>query len=91
MKDYDVLKNGFHVDQNSFSGYWFCLSKDLTEDGDYQFCFKDLKYQAQELKELLNDLLDDLIPIMEVCKKYDIPIRDLPQTLEEYISLDNEE
>ena len=42
--DYPVLKNGFEVSQNRFSKFWFCLSKDCNEDGEYQFCFKDLKY-----------------------------------------------
>lgn len=89
--DYPVLKNGFEVSQNRFSKFWFCLSKDCNEDGEYQFCFKDLKYQAVELKQLLNGLIKDFGPIIEVCQKYDIPLKDLPEVLEEYISYDNEE
>lgn len=89
--DYTILKNGFNVHQNKFSKFWFCNSVDCNEEGDYQFCFKDLKYQAVELRDLLNGLLTDFSPIIEICKKYDIPLKDLPSTLEEYIALDNGE
>jgi len=91
MTDYSILKKGFEVTKNRFSGYWFCMSKDANENGDHQFCFKDLEYQARELNRLLNDLLEDVLPIVEVCEKYNIPIKDLPEVLEEYIAYDNEE
>lgn len=89
--DYSCLKNGFNVHQNRFSKFWFCNSVDCNEEGEYQFCFKDLKYQAVELRDLLNGLLADFGPIIEICNKYDIRLEDLPSTLEEYIALDNGE
>lgn len=89
--DYSALKNGFNVSQNRFSKFWFCMSVDANEEGEYQFCFKEMKYQAVELRDLLNGLLADFGPIIEICKKYDIPLKDLPSTLEEYIALDNGE
>lgn len=39
----------------------------------------------------LNEYEEQLKPIREVCDKYDIPLKDLPGTLEEYIAYDNEE
>ncbi len=89
--DYDALKEGFIIHQNRFSKFWFCLSQKCNEEGDYQFCFKDLKYQAEELKDLLNGLLEDFLPIVEVCRKYKIPLKDLPSVLEEYIAYDNDD
>ena len=39
----------------------------------------------------LNEYEEQLKPIREVCDKYDIPLKDLPGTLEEYIAYDNAE
>ena len=38
-----------------------------------------------------NRVYKKLKPIQEICKKYSIPLDDLPEVLEEYIDYDNEE
>jgi hypothetical protein len=43
------------------------------------------------IRDLLNELDTQLKPIQDICTKYKIPITDLPEVLEEYITLDNEE
>ena len=48
------------------------------------------KEQLQKLVDIINKQNQTLEPIQEICKKYRIPIDDLPETLEEYISRDNE-
>ena len=45
----------------------------------------------EEILPLLNQQENQLKPIKEICTKYNIPIEDLPEVLEEYITLDNEE
>ena len=52
--------------------------KELKEIGDYQ---------TNHIKELQ----EELQPIQDICDKYKIPLEDLPDVLEEYITLDNEE
>ena len=52
--------------------------KELKEIGDYQ---------TNHIKELQ----EEIRPIQDICKKYKIPLEDLPDVLEEYITLDNEE
>ena len=46
---------------------------------------------AEELTDRLNKYYNLLKPIIEICEKYNIPIKDLPEVLEEYIAYDNEE
>lgn len=48
------------------------------------------KEQLQQMVQLLNEKNQLLKPIQAICEKYKIPIQDLPETLEEYISRDNE-
>ena len=45
----------------------------------------------EEILPTLNQQENQLKPIKEICTKYNIPIEDLPEVLEEYITLDNEE
>lgn len=45
----------------------------------------------EEILPILNQQETILKPIKEICNKYRIPIKDLPEVLEEYIILDNEE
>ena len=45
----------------------------------------------EEILPILNQQENQLKPIKEICTKYNIPIEDLPEVLEEYITLDNEE
>lgn len=45
----------------------------------------------EEILPILNQQENQLKPIKEICNKYHIPIKDLPELLEEYITLDNEE
>ena len=45
----------------------------------------------EEILPILNQQENQLKPIQEICTKYNIPIEDLPEVLEEYITLDNEE
>ena len=40
--------------------------------------------------ECLNELHEQLEPLQKVCEKYNIPLEDLPGTLEEYIANDND-
>ena len=53
----EMIMKGFTVHRNRFTGYWFCLSNYSNENGDYQFCFKELEDQAIELCGLLNCLI----------------------------------
>lgn len=48
------------------------------------------KEQLERIVKIINKQNQVLIPIQEICEKYNIPIQDLPETLEEYISRDNE-
>lgn len=43
-----------------------------------------------DVMELLNALHEQLEPLQKVCEKYNIPLEDLPGTLEEYIANDND-
>ena len=45
----------------------------------------------EEILPTLNQQENQLKPIKEICTKYNIPLEDLPEVLEEYITLDNEE
>ena len=45
----------------------------------------------EEILPVLNQQENQLKPIREICTKYKIPLEDLPDVLEEYITLDNEE
>lgn len=51
---------------------------------------KSLKKQGKLEKEN-KELKTQLEPIQKICKKYKIPLEDLPEVLEEYITYDNEE
>ena len=42
-------------------------------------------------KIIKDNKIEDETPIQDICKKYQIPIQDLPEVLEEYIATDNEE
>lgn len=46
--------------------------------------------QEEEKKQLKEELKKQIQPIQKICQKYHINITDLPETLEEYITLDNE-
>lgn len=46
-----------------------------------------LNKQDNKIKKLKTEIQ----PIRDICKKYQIPIQDLPAVLEEYIATDNEE
>ncbi len=53
---------------------------------------EDIKYEnVLKIVELLNELHEELEPIKKICKKYRIPIKDLPEILEEYIAYDNDD
>ena len=41
--------------------------------------------------DLVNKLHEELEPIRTVCTKYNIPLKDLPEILEEYIAYDNDD
>jgi hypothetical protein len=45
----------------------------------------------KQATNLLNGLHEELEPIKKICKKYRIPIKDLPEILEEYIAYDNDD
>jgi hypothetical protein len=44
-----------------------------------------------QVTELLNKFNETLKPIRKVCGKYNIPLKDLPEILEEYIAYDNDD
>lgn len=48
-------------------------------------------YGNREVADLLNTLEAEIKPIREVCDKYRIPLKDLPEILEEYIAYDNDD
>lgn len=48
-------------------------------------------YGNCQLCNLLNTLNEEIKPIQEICNKYKIPLKDLPEVLEEYIALDNDD
>ena len=45
----------------------------------------------EELLKENEQLKSELEPIRKICKKYRIPIKDLPEILEEYIAYDNDD
>ena len=67
--DWNALEKGFAIHQNHFTKYWFCNSVESNEDGDYQFCFRDLAYQAKQLCGLLNGLLIEYHALKEKYEK----------------------
>ena len=46
--------------------------------------------QIGRLEKENKELKKQIQPIQKICQKYTIPIEDLPEVLEEYITLDNE-
>jgi hypothetical protein len=48
-------------------------------------------YGNMQVTELLNKFNETLKPIRKVCGKYNIPLKDLPEILEEYIAYDNDD
>lgn len=42
----------------------------------------------EEREREQNNIIMRLLPVIKVCNKYNIPLEDLPSTLEEYIRLD---
>ena len=48
-------------------------------------------YGNLQVTELLNKFDETLKPIRTVCTKYSIPLKDLPEILEEYIAYDNDD
>ena len=48
-------------------------------------------YGNMQVTELLNKFDETLKPIRKVCDKYNIPLKDLPEILEEYIAYDNDD
>ena len=67
--DWKALEKGFAIHQNRFTKYWFCNSVESNEDGDYQFCFKNMDYQAKQLCGLLNGLLIEYHALKEKFEK----------------------
>ena len=57
--DYNLLKNGFQLTHNKHIGYYYAVSVETGENGDYQFCTKEFKDTAEELVDFLNTLLVD--------------------------------
>jgi len=66
----------------------FIYSEDKTPIGPFSRFEKE---QLQSVIGIMNKQEQLLKPIQKICEKYKIPIQDLPETLEEYISRDNEE
>ena len=52
--------------------------------------FEDVSHRDDIIK-LLNGLHEELEPIKKICEKYRIPLKDLPEILEEYIAYDNDD
>ena len=87
-KRYTVIHLGNPVD---------CVIKDHTSDNTIGI-FSSMHNPVNEVCDLLNnqdnrikELETQIKPIKDICKKYQIPIKDLPEVLEEYIATDNEE
>lgn len=51
----------------------------------------DKEKEIHRLKKTNKELKTQIEPIQKICKKYKIPLEDLPEVLEEYITYDNEE
>ena len=48
-------------------------------------------YGNMQLTEILNKFDEILKPIRKVCDKYNIPLKDLPEILEEYIAYNDDD
>ena len=76
---------------STVEGYSKFLENTVELNKDADAALKELKeigdYQTNHIKELQ----EELQPIQDICDKYKIPLEDLPDVLEEYITLDNEE
>lgn len=57
--DYNILEKGFRVTHNDYVDYYYAISVDCNEDGDYQFCTKEFKDTAERLVDFLNQILSD--------------------------------
>ena len=60
-----------------------------NQTGKVYSCASNMR--MMDFLEVVNKIEDTLKPIQAVCDKYKIPIKDLPEVLEEYIAYDNEE
>ena len=83
-----------NIDFNTITDRNLCcdlLNQLNDENEQLKSALKELKeigdYQTNHIKELQ----EEIRPIQDICKKYKIPLEDLPDVLEEYITLDNEE
>ena len=70
------------------------LSDNLTKEQYLELDDKTLFRLCELLNELHEEneqLKQQLKPIQKVCEKYRIPLKDLPEILEEYIAYDNDD
>ena len=90
VKDHQTNRTYGHL-QGDDKSLQECLDNIADENEQLKSALKELKeigdYQTNHIKELQ----EELQPIQDICKKYKIPLEDLPDVLEEYITLDNEE
>jgi hypothetical protein len=61
-----------------------------TENENVRFKHEN-KLSMKQCCDLLNELHEELEPIKKICEKYHIPLKDLPEILEEYIAYDNDD
>lgn len=61
------------------------LLNELHEENEDRF------NEQMHLQKQLHNTQKELEPIRKICKKYRIPIKDLPEILEEYIAYDNDD
>ena len=80
-------ENMYTVNRHKFHKLYVCNETDEIPIGPFTRFEKE---QLEKIVALLNEKNQLLIPIQVICEKYKIPIQDLPETLEEYISRDNE-
>ena len=68
-----------------------CLKIVNKDAGEEYGCFNRFeKIQLTELINTMNGKDEVLDPIIRICEKYNIPVRDLPAVLDEYICNDND-
>jgi len=107
LKDQDSCLNYWHYfgTIGKTSEFKKCIKEELKEKGiadlteryviNIEGRFIDLEtnkfFDKHEAAHRLNKYETILKPIHEVCEKYNIPLEDLPDVLEEYIAYDNAE
>jgi DNA repair ATPase RecN len=94
VKIYDGSEILFDVSYRDFDDAFYLgrkLQSVIMELNELHEENEDRFNEQMYLQKQLHNTQKELEPIRKICKKYRIPIKDLPEILEEYIAYDNDD